>query len=180
MSESPPNLYRDRNGAVVPPAQGLGHHRTDIGAAIGRIPSGCAILTVAQGGRSTGLLVSWVQQASFEPPSVTVCIRKGRPAAELIDGSQRFLLNVIGDDPTAMFRHFGRGFSLEDDAFRGMQTEPTEFGVLLSSCIAYLGCRVTQKVAVGDHDLYVAEVVTGGVNGAGKPYVHIRSSGLSY
>jgi flavin reductase (DIM6/NTAB) family NADH-FMN oxidoreductase RutF len=61
-----------------------------------------------------------------------------------------------------------------------METEPTEFGVLLRSCIAYLGCRVTQKVAVGDHDLYVAEVVAGGINGAGKPYVHIRSSGLSY
>ncbi|MDO8630489.1 MAG: flavin reductase family protein [Phycisphaerales bacterium] len=158
----------------------LSGERSGIGAAIGRIPSGCAILTVEHGGRSTGVLVSWVQQASFEPPSVTVCIRKGRPAAELIDGSQRFLLNLIGDDPTEMFRHFGRGFSLENDAFRGIETEPTEFGVLLRTCIAYLGCRVTQKVAVGDHDLYVAEVVAAAsVNGA-KPYTHLRSTGLSY
>jgi flavin reductase (DIM6/NTAB) family NADH-FMN oxidoreductase RutF len=158
----------------------LNHERSGIGAAIGRIPSGCAILTVEHDGRSTGLLVSWVQQASFEPPSVTVCIRKGRPATELIDGSQRFLLNLIGDDPTAMFRHFGRGFSLEDDAFHGLQTKPTEYGPMIDGCIAYLGCRVTQKVAVGDHDLYVAEVVAGAsVNGA-KPYTHLRSTGLSY
>lgn len=162
------------------PGDTLRGERSSIGAAIGRIPSGCAILTVEQDGRSTGVLVSWVQQASFEPPSVTVGIRKGRPATELIDGSQRFLLNLIGDDPTAMFRHFGRGFSLEDDAFRGVETESTEFGVLLRSCIAYLGCRVTKKIAIGDHDLYVAEVVAGGVNGTGKPYVHIRSNGLSY
>ncbi|MEK7711105.1 MAG: flavin reductase family protein [Planctomycetota bacterium] len=166
----------------------LSGERSGIGAAIGRIPSGCAILTVEHGGRSTGVLVSWVQQASFEPLSVTVGIRKGRPATELIDGSQRFLLNLIGEDPAAMFRHFGRGFSLDEDAFHGLQTKPTEYGPMLAlersegiqACIAHLGCRVTRKIAIGDHDLYVAEVVAAAsVNGA-KPYTHLRSTGLSY
>jgi flavin reductase (DIM6/NTAB) family NADH-FMN oxidoreductase RutF len=50
----------------------------------------------------------------------------------------------------------------------------------IEGCIAYLGCRVTQRIAVGDHDLYVAEVVAGAsVNGA-QPYTHLRTTGLSY
>ena len=128
-----------------------------IGAALGRIPSGCAILTVQHADRSTGVLVSWFQQASFEPPSVSVALRKGRPAAELVEKSGRFLLNLVGSNPTPMFRHFGRGFSLEEDAFAGLDTAPTDYGTLIRSCIANLGCSLTQKIVVGDHDLYVAQ-----------------------
>ena len=166
----------------------LERDRDKIGLALGRIPSGCSILTVEHAGRSSGLLVSWVQQAAFEPPSITACVKRGRPIAQLIDAAQRFLLNVIGEDPAAMFRQFGRGFSLDEDAFHGLPIKPTEFGPMLvlersegiQGCIAYLGCRMTQRIAVGDHDLYVAEVVAAAsVNGA-KPYTHVRSTGLSY
>ena len=151
-----------------------------IGAAIGRIPSGCAILTAAHGGQSTGLLVSWVQQAAFEPPSVTVALKQGRPAGLLVDGSKRFTLNVIGDDPSAMFKHFGKGFGPDENAFKGIEIEASEFGPLLPECIAQLGCEVTHKVSVGDHDLYVATVVAGRGTAGAKPYIHSRKSGLSY
>jgi flavin reductase (DIM6/NTAB) family NADH-FMN oxidoreductase RutF len=153
---------------------------TAIGAAMGRIPSGCAILTVQYAARATGVLVSWIQQASFEPLSVSVCLRTGRPAAELIEGAGRFLLNLVGEDPKAMFRHFGRGFSLEENAFEGIETEPSPYGAKLAGCIAHLGCQVQQKIAVGDHDLYVATVVQGAALEGARPYVHLRNSGLSY
>ena len=152
----------------------------DIGKAIGRIPSGCSILTCAHGGRSTGMLASWVQQAAFDPPSITVCLKKGRPASELVDASGGFVLNVIGEDPTAMFKHFGKGFAPDEDAFAGLDVEPSEFGPLIASCIAQLGCRVVEKVSVGDHDLYVAHVASAQSTDGSVPYVHIRKNGLTY
>ncbi len=151
-----------------------------VAAAIGRIPSGCSILTVEDDGESTGVLVSWVQQASFEPPAITVCLKRGRPVAGLVDRSQRFLLNVIGEDPSQMFKHFGKGFSLEQDAFSGLAVRSTEFGPLIESCIAHLGCQLIEKVSVGDHDVYVAEVVGAGVVEDARPYTHLRKNGLSY
>ena len=151
-----------------------------IGLAIGRIPSGCSILTVQHAGRSTGMLVSWVQQVAFNPPSVCVGVKQGRPAAMLIEGSKRFVLNVVGEDPKPMFKRFGKGFSLEQDAFAGLPTEPSEFGPIITECIAQLGCRVTQKVTVGDHDLYIAEVCNARAPSGAKPYVHLRNNGLSY
>jgi len=157
----------------------LDNHET-IGAALGRIPSGCSILTARHEERSTGLLVSWVQQAAFEPPLVSVCLKRGRPVGKLVDASKRFLLNVIGPNPTEMFKHFGKGFSLEEDAFAGLPTRATEFGMLIESCIAHLGCEVTQKVPAGDHDLYIGEVVAGGVVDGTSPYTHIRKTGFSY
>lgn len=154
--------------------------RSAIGEALGRIPSGCAILTVQHANRATGVLVSWIQQASFEPPSISVCLKSGRPAMELIDAAGKFLLNLVGEEAKAMFRHFGRGFSLEDDAFTGIETHPSAFGPRLPDCIAHLACAVQQKIGVGDHDLYIASVVGGATQEGAKPYVHLRNSGLSY
>ena len=151
-----------------------------VGAALAYIPSGCSVLTVEHSGRATGLLVSWLQQASFDPPLISVCIKQRRPIATLIDASRCFLINVVGEDATEMFKHFGKGFSLEQEAFAGLDTRTTEFGPLLESCIAHLGCRVTHQIPAGDHHLYLAEVVAGGVVDGAKPYTHLRKSGLSY
>jgi flavin reductase (DIM6/NTAB) family NADH-FMN oxidoreductase RutF len=158
----------------------LENSRESIGAAIGRIPSGCAILTVEHEGQATGVLVSWVQQAAFEPLSITVAVKRGRPAGGLIDGAGGFLLNLIGEDPSAMFKHFAKGFAPGEDAFVGLEVEPTEFGPMILAGAAFLGCRVSQKVAVGDHDLYIAEVVAAGVQDGAKPYTHVRKTGLAY
>lgn len=154
--------------------------RDTIGIALGRIPSGCSILTTTHDGKSTGLLVSWVQQASFEPLMLTVCIKEERPATKLIAGSGKFLLNVIGENPTAMFKHFGKGFALDEDAFVGLTTHPTDFGPTLEGCIAHLGCQVKSKVTSGDHDIYLAEIMAGQGAKNLNPYTHIRNSGLSY
>lgn len=151
-----------------------------IGIAIGRIPSGCSILTVEHNGTSTGVLVSWVQQAAFEPPSITVCLKRGRPIIELVDAAGCFLLNLIGDDPTMMFKHFGKGFSLDEEAFDGLTVRCTEFGPAIESCVAHLGCRVMTKVSIGDHDLYAAEVAGAGVVEGARPYTHLRKSGKTY
>jgi flavin reductase (DIM6/NTAB) family NADH-FMN oxidoreductase RutF len=168
-------------GKPVPRAGVLSLQREVIGAALGRIPSGCAILTVQHADQSTGVLVSWFQQASFEPPSVSVALRKGRSAAELVEQSGRFLLNILGSDPTPMFRHFGRGFSLDEDAFAGLDTVPTEYGPLIRSCMAHLGCRFSQKALVGDHDLFIARIDCATSPGTGEmPYIHTRNSGFSY
>ena len=151
-----------------------------IGTALGRVASGCFILTTTHDDRATGVLVSWVQQASFDPPALTVCLKHERPARELVDSSKRFLLNVLGEEASELFRHFGKGFASDEDAFAGLETEQTDFGPLLTGCIAHLACRVTDKIKVGDHVLYVGEVVAARAAGEAKPYMHTRRNGLGY
>ena len=112
--------------------------------------------------------------------AVTVCIKQGRAVEELIDGAGCFLLNVLGDNPTELFKHFGKGFPLDEDAFSGLDIRKTEYGPLIESCIAHLACTVMKKVSTGDHNLYVGEVVGAGVVDGAAPYTHIRKNGRSY
>ena len=45
-----------------------------IGAALGKIPSGVFIATSTHDGEEIGMLASFVEQAGFNPPTITVAI----------------------------------------------------------------------------------------------------------
>lgn len=152
----------------------------DIATALGRVPSGCCILTAKHENQSTGMLASWVQQAAFEPPSISVAVKKDRPIETLIDASGLFALNVIGENPGAMFKHFGKGFKPGEPAFDGVACRETEAGFVLDACIAHIECKVMGKHPAGDHWLYIGQVVNAGGDPDAKPYVHLRKNGLNY
>jgi flavin reductase (DIM6/NTAB) family NADH-FMN oxidoreductase RutF len=151
-----------------------------IAAAIGRIPSGCAILTAKTASRRTGMLASWIQQAAFEPPMISVAVRKGRFIESLIDESGAFVVNLLGDSPAAMFKHFGKGFGPDDDAFAGLPVTDHAAGVIIPGRIAWLACGVRARHDAGDHWLYLGEIIEAEAQEAAMPYVHLRKNGLSY
>lgn len=148
--------------------------------AVGRIPSGVFILTARSGPRRTGMLASWVQQTSFEPLTISVAVRKGRPIEKLIDESNHFVLNQVGTDATAMFRHFGKGFEPTQDAFSGLSIRETPAGIALADGIGVLSCRVHARHEIGDHWLYIGQVIDGESDESKQPYVHVRKNGLNY
>ena len=147
--------------------------------ALGRIPSGCAIVTARTETARTGMLASWVQQAAFEPPMVCVAIKRGRPIGSLIDASGHFVLNLLGADPKAMFKHFGKGFGPGKNAFAGLAAENVVGGVAIPDRVGRLSVRVISKADAGDHDVYIGEVIEAEASD-GEPYVHLRKSGANY
>lgn len=151
-----------------------------IATALGRIPSGLAILTAAHDGRSTGMLASWIQQASFDPLMVSVCVKRDRPIETLIDGSGRFVLNIVGADDKGALKHFGKGFGPDENAFEGQAAAEHESGVILESAIAHVMCTVSAKVAAGDHHLYLGEAQDGAAVAEAQPFVHVRKSAVCY
>src|SRR5436309_12494633 len=123
-----------------------------LASALGRIPSGIFVLTVARNGVETGMLASWVQQCSFEPPQVSVAIRRDREIVPLLAEGAAFTLNILEASQTDMIVHFGRGFALGQDAFVGIDVrrEPPR-GPVLAEALGYLECRVIGQVPAGDH-----------------------------
>jgi flavin reductase (DIM6/NTAB) family NADH-FMN oxidoreductase RutF len=153
-----------------------------IAAALGRIPQGFFILTAAFEERRTGMLVSWVQQASFEPPMVSMAIAKGRPIMPLISDSHCFGLCQLAKGDKVNLRKFTGQTEPGEDPFLGFELlQDTKIAVpILVGAMSYLECElITHMDIEGDHDLFVGRVVAGGV-GKGEPHVHLRESGLKY
>ncbi len=155
--------------------------KSTVEAALGRVASGVYVLTAQKGDQSTGMLASWVMQAGFDPPMVTVAVKLGRYVCDWLSEGQPFVLNLVGDSQTSLLKHFGKGFEPGAPAFEGLQTSTARCGgTLLDDALGHLECRPGSHVDSGDHRIFLAEVIGGGWSGDGRPMVHIRTSGARY
>src|SRR5579872_5893943 len=140
-----------------------------LAAALGRIPSGLFVVTARSGEAETGMLGSWVQQCSFDPPQLTVALRRDRDVNAWLIPDAAFTVNILDDGQTDMVAHFGRGFALNEPAFTGLEVErPGGAPPVLAEALAYLECRVAGRYPAGDHELLVGRIVAGRVLGDGK------------
>jgi flavin reductase (DIM6/NTAB) family NADH-FMN oxidoreductase RutF len=152
-----------------------------LAAALGRIPSGLFVLTARHGDRETGMLASWVQQCSFDPPQVSVAVNKGRDVLDQLADGTAFVLNILPEGAKGLVGHFGKGFEPGDDPFAGLKvTRERETPPVLLAAHAFLACRVANRFDAGDHVLVIGRVVAGAVLNPGQPTVHIRKNGLKY
>jgi len=152
-----------------------------LAAALGRVPSGIFVLAAGQGAQETAMLASWVQQCSFDPPQVSVAVRRDRAIHDLLTDGAAFTLNIVPIHATEFLKHFGKGFEPGEPAFPGFAVERTTAGnAILTAALAHLDCRVAGRCDGGDHDLLIARVVGGRLHADDKPMVHVRKSGLRY
>ncbi len=152
-----------------------------LAAALGRIPSGVSVLTARRGVLASGMLTSWVQQCAFEPPHVSVAVKQGRPMNGWLAHGSHFVLNLLGDEQKNLVAHFGRGFALDVPAFNGLEVSSSAHDQpTLLQALAYMECEVANRVAVGDHDLLLARVLSGVMQGSSEPMIHLRKSGFRY
>jgi flavin reductase (DIM6/NTAB) family NADH-FMN oxidoreductase RutF len=156
-------------------------HDQSLAAALGRIPSGLFILTVGHGDAGTGMLASWVQQCSFEPPQVSLAVKPGRHTADMLTAKAAFVVNILGDGQTDLLKHFGKGFGPGEPAFVGLDVYPNAEGVpVLRTALGHIACRVVGRVLAGDHEIVIGQVAAGRLHSEGRPAVHIRKSGAHY
>jgi flavin reductase (DIM6/NTAB) family NADH-FMN oxidoreductase RutF len=150
--------------------------------ALGRVPSGLFILTVRRGDRATGMLASWVQQAGFRPPMLTVAVRHDRYVADWIAGSGRFALNQVRAGQKRLIQHFARGFLPEAAAFEGLHLRAdAQGGPVLAEALASHEAAGAAAWAGGDHRIFLARVVAGGLlDPAAEPMLHVRHNGSHY
>lgn len=150
--------------------------------ALGRIPSGLFIVTVRHGEQETGMLASWVQQCSFDPPQVSVAVKNGRYLLDWLQVGAIFTVNVLPEGQKSLLAHFGKGFEPGESAFTGVAVErPEAGGVHLTEALACLDGRVVRIAETGgDHTLVIGQVLDGCVRQDGRPTVHVRRSGLHY
>ena len=158
------------------------HMKQVLAKPIGRIPSGVYILTAASGDHHMAMLASWVQQASFDPPCLSIAVAKDRPILDVIRKSGRIAISVLPEKDTTLMKKYARGFAPGEDPFAGMDILTTPAGLrAMNAGLAWLECKVTKECDFGaDHLIVLAEVTAGAMLREGQPFVHVRGSGFHY
>ena len=175
-------LTRERTIAAMKALDG------DLDKALGRLSGGLYVVTARQGdgvgARSGAMVASWVSQASFDPPGLTVAVAKDRAIEALLQVGDRFVLNVLREDNhQQLLRHFLRRFPPGADRFAGVNILEgvATGGPVLGDALAFLGCRVAQRMEGPDHWIVYAVVEQGNVaDSTASTAVHHRKVGNHY
>ncbi len=153
---------------------------TQLAAVLGRLPSGLFVLGARRGDEEDGMLTSWVMQAGFEPPMISMALRKDRRLAEWLLEGTPFVLNLLAEEQLSLVRHFSRERA-EGTAFAGLPLRRTAAGLpILDGTVGYLECEPAGKIDSGDHHVFLARVLAGHLSNGTRPLVHIRKNGLKY
>ncbi|KST65236.1 diflavin flavoprotein [Mastigocoleus testarum] len=156
---------------------------SNVEQAVGRVIGSLCVVTAKQGEMSGAMLASWVSQASFTPPGLTVAVAKDRAVETLMHSGNSFVLNVLQEgNHLGLMKHFLKPFSPGQDRFADVATEEAENGIpYLKDSLAYIECSVKDRMEVGDHWLVYATVDNGQVlNNDGVTAVHYRKTGTHY
>ncbi len=154
---------------------------SNVEQAVGRIVGSLCVVTAKQGGVSSGMLASWVSQASFNPPGLTIAVAKDRAMEPLTHSGNQFVVNILAEGKE-LRKHFMKSFTPGQDRFAGIETEESSNGCpILSGALSYLECSVQTRMEAGDHWLVYASVDDGKVlNQDAVTAVHHRKSGSHY
>jgi flavorubredoxin/flavin reductase (DIM6/NTAB) family NADH-FMN oxidoreductase RutF len=151
--------------------------------AVGRIVGSLCVVTTQQEEVSSAMLASWVAQATFNPPGLTVAIAKDRAIESLLHRDSPFVLNILGEGKhLGLMKHFLKSFNPGEDRLAGVAAKPATNGCpILEDAIAHLECRVESRMDCGDHWLMYGVVEDGAVQDSERlTAVHQRKSGSHY
>ena len=177
-------LFQAQKKAQRRSAGGLSESRSDPAVlALGRVIGPLCVLTTRKGELSGAMVASWVSQASFTPPGITVAVAKDRAVEALLHKGDRFALNVLAEGrETNPMKQFLQPFAPGADRFAGLELQESPGDQpLLPEALAWLEGSVKQRMECGDHWLVYAEVLHGGLfDPAGSTAIHQRRSGANY
>lgn len=151
--------------------------------ALGRIVGSLCVITTQQEELSGAMLASWVSQATFNPPGFTVAVAKERAIESLMNTGTNFVINVLQEgNHIGLMKHFLKPFAPGENRFEGVETEDAENGCqILNEALAYLECKVANRMECGDHWVIYATTDKGKVlQDNGVTAIHHRKSGTHY
>ncbi len=154
---------------------------SNIEQAVGRIVGSLCVVTATQGDVKTGMLASWITQASFNPPGLTIAVAKDRAMENMTHTDGNFVVNILAEG-REIRKHFMKVYAPGQDRFQGLDiSTANNGGVILNGALAYLECTVQNRMEVGDHWLVYATVDDGKVlNADAVTAVHHRKSASYY
>ena len=151
--------------------------------ALGRIVGSLSVVTTKKDELAGAMLASWVSQATFSPPGLTVAVAKERAIESLLYTGDSFVLNILqAGKHISLMKHFLKPFTPGENRFADIETQEADNGCpILTDALAYVECRIDNRMECGDHWLLYAVAEQGKLlQSEGVTAIHHRKSGSHY
>jgi flavin reductase (DIM6/NTAB) family NADH-FMN oxidoreductase RutF len=126
-------------------------------------PAGATIVTSHSQGKDNAMAVAWHTAISREPPYYCVSISPARFTHGLIVESGEFVVNFMPYEKGVLLASTAGCSGRDQDKFSlfGIAARPGSHvkAPVLDDAFAAYECRVTERHPIGDHDLFVGEIL---------------------
>ncbi len=155
--------------------------KESIAPALGKLSSGVYIATLEYQKEKHGMLATWIAQAAFEPPMLTISVQTQRDLLRFLSNGTAFSVNALGKKNMDIFKAFAKPLKEGEDRFADLELLklPTS-GPVFAQAISYLDCVVKGQIQAGDHVVILAEVLAGKLLNEDEPMLHTRKNGFQY
>jgi 3-hydroxy-9,10-secoandrosta-1,3,5(10)-triene-9,17-dione monooxygenase reductase component len=139
---------------------------------LGHFASGVVVVAGVTRDRPVGFTCQSFSAVSVDPPIVLICPSLASTTWPLIRETQQFSISVLAAGQGELCRRFAEA---APDRFDGVSWRPGAVtgAPLIEGAIAWLECRLTGELPVGDHYVVPADVLAMGADG-GDPLVFFR------
>ena len=109
------------------------------------------------------ITVAWAGTVCSDPPMLSISVRKERDSYSLIRESGEFVVNLVNRKMVFAADYCGVKSGRDVDKYQEMKLEPLASRYIAVPGIAQspvcLECRVTQRIPLGSHDLFLAKIL---------------------
>ena len=148
-------------------------------------PAPPALVTSGDGERSNVFTAAWTGIVCSEPPMTYVSIRRERFSHGIISETREFVINLPCEAITRATDLCGVRSGRDGDkcALAGLTREPSHLvaAPTIAECPVSLECRVREIIPLGSHDMFLADIVSVGVDPRfvdEKGALHMEKCGL--
>lgn len=124
-----------------------------------KITYGVYILVVESKGQFSAATITWVSQASFEPPLLMIGLKKSSNTYKLVNEAKRFSINILNESQKNMAASFFKDTKYDNNKLNGFEIKIGITNVpVFIDVNSYFECELIKLIEVGDHDIIVAEI----------------------
>ena len=131
------------------------------------------------------ITVAWAGTVCSDPPMVSISVRKERYSYEIIRETGEFVINLVNRELVRAADYCGVKSGRDTDKFKemGLTAQPSRYvgAPGIGESQVNLECRVTNRLELGSHDMFLARVEGVAIDGKymdEKGKFHLNDSGL--
>ncbi len=154
---------------MIEPTSDATIERDTFRAVMRRQAASVTIITTNHDAAVHGMTATAFTSVCADPPTILIVINRSARSHPLIDRSGIFAVNILEAGQAAIAKRFSGKL---DDQFDGV---PFAHGVtgapIIDGASAYLECRISQRIEVETHTLFVGRVIAG-ATAPGEPLIY--------
>ncbi len=136
---------------------------------------GMYVVSAKKGQQYNGQIANTVFQISSDPPTIAVSINRQNLTHEFLQAEPVFTVSVLAKDaPLDLIGRFGFKSGREIEKFAEIDYKLSPGGVpyLAQHCLAYLEAKITQRLDVATHTLFIGQLTEAAVLTKGEPMTY--------